>query len=324
MQQSTTAPDPAQVADSQKPTFTVTRIIKGFEFGHGNISGLAANLEALTVVDKAIRDNPDIIVPIDKDDNGEFIKDDGCGDGREVLTVFSLDRNYKRSLNRSKVFGGSATMATACAIGIGRAGSDSLNELFDRAIKHLDEHDMDFGAHTDENMHGKNCGCGAIDKAPQILFAALKYEIPIRGAVTLLSDDTSGLNEIYACYRDYVQQLANHPEYNGMQVMDKILNNKRSRIVKQLGGEHKECRIVLNTIRDYTVNQKLIRDATNNQAQIFAVDVWRMQDLADKLFDDPKLKHKAFISELIYTVATAAVLTKGDLPVDVISAAAQA
>lgn len=312
------------VKSGHRPSFTVTRIIKGFEFGHGQISGLATNNEVLELVDWTVHNHPDILVPIDKDDEGHIIKDDGCGDGRAVLTVFSLDHTYKRSLNRSKVFGGSATMTTACFIGLGQAGNQPLNQVFEKAIKTLDKKSMDFGAHTDEQMHGNNCGCGAIDKAPQILFASLKYEIPIRGVITMLSNYVSGLNDVYGNYRIYVQHLASQPEYSGMKVMDLILNNKHSRVVKQLGGNHRECRIVLNTIRGYTVNQKLVRDATQDEAQVFAVDVWRMEEIANKLFEGhPDRQHQAFISELIYTVATAAVLTKGDLPVDVITQSAR-
>ena len=320
MQQSTTSRRPTD-SPQTAPTFTVTQILKGFEFGHGKISGVGANNDVLMAVNQVVYHNSDILMPIGHDDLGRQIDDDGCGDGRAVVTVFSLDRKYRRSLNRSKVFGGSATMATACAIGLDEAGEHSLNEVFEQSIQALDAHDMDFGAHTDEQMHGKNCGCGAIDKAPQILLAALKYEIPIRGAITLLGEDTTGLNEVYANFRKYIAQLAKHPEYSGMEVLDLILNNKHSRIVKQLGGSHRECRIVLNTIRNYTVNQRLVRDVTNNEAQIFAVDVWRMEDLVKKLYAmQPQLQHKALLSELIYTVATAAVLTKGDLPVDMITA----
>ena len=295
--------------------FTVTRIIKGFEFGHGSISGVAADHDTLAKVDKLIQNSKDLLVPVE-------IDDDGCGDGREVLTVFSHDTKYKRSLNRAKVFGGSATMVTACNIGLGDAGNATLNDVFEQSIKTLDERGMDFGAHTDEHMHGRNCGCGAIDKAPQIVLASLKYELPIRGAITVLLDDTGGINDVYNNFRAYAKEVALHPVYSGMQVMDKIIDNKHSRVVKQLGGDHKECRIVLNTIRGFTVNQQLIRDETDGKAQIFAVDVWRMQDIAEKLCSkNPDLHLKALLSELVYTLATAAVLTKGDLPVDMIQAA---
>lgn len=307
---------------TSKPQFTVRRIAEGFEFGHGQISGRAAERRILAKVDEAIHGNPEILVPIDKDDKGRMLADDGCGDGRAVLTVFSLGKRYKRSLNRSKVFGGSAAMAAASIIGSGEAGDHSLNHIFEDSIGVLDNKGLDFGAHTDEHMHGQNCGCGAIDKAPEILLATLKYEVPIRQVVEMLSDDVTQLNKVYANFRNYVQQLANQPGYSGKQVMDTILNNKHSRIVKQLAGNHRECRIVLNKIRNYTVNQKLVRSVTGDQAQIFGVDVWRMEDIAQKLYNDRTRQQSAFLSELIYTVATAAVLTKGDLPVDLITAVA--
>ena len=310
--------------EMDRPKFDVTKVREGFEFGHGKISGVAANKEVLKQVEYNIYNNPDILVAIDKDDSGEAIKDDGCGDGRGVLTIFSYEETFHKSLNRPKVFGGASVMAVACAIGLGEAGTLALNPLFERIIKELDEKNINFGAHTDEHAHGKNCGCGAIDRAPEILFATLKYEMPIRGVLTILSTalELTDLNEVYGNFRGYIQDLAQQPEYSGKQVMDTILENNRTRVVKQLGDDHKECRIVLNTVRGYTVNQQLIRDVTNGEAQIFAVDVWRMQDIAVSLYpDQPELQAKAFLSELIYTLATAAVLTKGDLPIDLITAA---
>lgn len=298
---------------SLKPSFTVNRIIKGFEFGHGAISGKSVDSKILRRVDELIHNNGDILVPVE-------IDDDGCGDGREVLTVFSYDQKFKRSLSRAKVFGGAATMAMACSVGLGQTSHASLGELFEKAIKRLDELGMDFGAHTDEHMHGFSCGCGAIDNAPQILLATLKYELPIRGAITLLMDDVRCLNEVFNNFRAFVPQLALTTEYSGRRVMDTILNNKHTRVVKQLGGDHKECRIVLNTVRGFTINQQLIRAQTKGAAQIFAVDVWRMEDIAKKLYLSKLDFQKAILSELVYTLATAAVLTKGDLPVDMVQA----
>jgi hypothetical protein len=317
-----------RIGEMDRPKFAVTKVREGFEFGHGKISGVAANEEVLELVEQTIYDprkNRDLLVPIDTDDSGEPIKDDGCGDGRGVLTIFSYDETFHKSLNRPKVFGGSSVMAVACVIGLGEAGNLALNPLFERVIKTLDEKNINFGAHTDEHAYGKNCGCGAIDRADEVLFAIPKYEFPIRGVVTMLSTslELPALNEVYQNFRSYVDTLAQQPEYSGKQVMDTILENNRTRVVKQLGDEHKECRIVLNTVRGYTVNQKLIRDVTGNEAQIFAVDVWRMQDIASSLYpDQPELQAKAFLSELIYTLATAAVLTKGDLPIDLITEAA--
>ncbi len=77
--------------------------------------------------------------------------------------------------------------------------------------------------------------------------------------------------------------------------------------------------------RYHTVNQRLIRMVTGDKAQIFGIDIWRLENIAAKLYpDQPELQHKVFLSELVYTLGVAAVLTKGDLPVDMIQEAPQA
>ena len=140
-----------RIGEMDRPKFAVTKVREGFEFGHGKISGVAANEEVLELVEQTIYDprkNRDLLVPIDTDDSGEPIKDDGCGDGRGVLTIFSYDETFHKSLNRPKVFGGSSVMAVACVIGLGEAGDLALNPLFERVIKTLDEKNINFGAHT--------------------------------------------------------------------------------------------------------------------------------------------------------------------------------
>jgi hypothetical protein len=300
--------------DTSTSTIQVTRINHGLEFGHGTISGhdKAAILE---LVDETIKSNSAILVSIDTDDDGTIIDDDGCGDGRGVLTVFSGNKKFKRSLNRAKIFGGAVTMTLATQVGLGIAATSSLNAAFDDAIDLLIDEDIDFGAHTDEHAHGSKCGCGAIDQAPNILLAALKYEQPIRGVIAFLGVPTEGIDEVYRNYRAYVSDsLPYQSEYSGKQVMNRIITE--AKVVKQLGGEHREKRIVLNLVRDYTVNQKLIREVSDGAAQIFAVDVWRLEDIAHDLYKGEIHKQKlALLSELVYTLATAAVLTKGDLPV---------
>jgi hypothetical protein len=297
-----------------KPNFIITQIIQGFEYGHGKISGEEAS-GVLKIMDDTLRYSPDILVPIDRDDEGNILDDDGCGDGRGVGTVFSRDRHYKRSLNRAKAFGGSVVMATATRIGLGLTTGESLNDDFNQSIDVLIDHDIDFGAHTDEHAHGPNCGCGAIDKAPEILLAVAKYEIPIRGTISFLGIDMDGIDDIYRNFRSYASNsIARQTEYSGKKVMDRIIDE--AKVVKQLSGEHKEKSILLNMVRGFTANQELVRSNTDEQAQIFAVDVWRLQDLVSDLYrGDKKQQHKALLSELVYTLATAAVLTKGDLPV---------
>jgi hypothetical protein len=302
---------------SLKNKFKVTRIAQGFEFGHGAISG-QDNPDILHILDDTIQNSPAILIRVDRDETGEIIHDDGCGDGREVTKVFTRGKQFKHSLARPKVFGGAVTMNTAVSIGSGKGRGKSLNQVFEESADELQRKNIDFGAHTDELAHGDNCGCGAIDRAPEAITAAIKYEKPIRAAIGLLGVSDEGLDEVFDNFRHYVKdEMSHQTKYSGRQVIEKILDG--SKVVKELGGAHQERRIVLNHVAGYTVNQRLIREATKGKAQVFAVDIWRLNDIALNLFKgEPQLQHKALLSELIYTLATAAVLTKGDLPVDMV------
>ena len=297
------------------PPFVVTRIAERFDFvGQGTISGTGLEAKTVALMDEAI-DSPDILVPVEAED-------DGCSDGRPAILVFRKQETFKRSLNRPKVFGGAVAMTAASRIGLGLTAGESLNEVFEHSIGVLTDRDISFGAHTDEQAQADDCGCGAIDRAPEALLAALKYEDQIRAVITLLGVDPEGLDDVFGNFRGYVRDELSLPvAYSGRQVMDGIV--AAGKVVKQLGGPHLERRILLNQVRGYTVNQKLIRWVTGDKAQVFAIDTWRLQDIAAGVYpDDPDLQHRAVLSGLVYTVATAAVLTKGDLPVDMIETTA--
>lgn len=293
-----------------RPDFVVDRISDGFEFGHGNISAEEEDPNVLKLIDETIRNSPEILVKVDVDD-------DGCSDGRETTLVFTATEVFKKSLNRAKVFGGAVTMGAASQIGLGMARGQQLHQVFDSSIDMLKAKEIKFGAHTDENAadHAHNCGCGAIDRAPESLLAALKYQDPIRNIINVLGVPKEGLDEVFTEFRHYVSEDLSHPDkYSGRKVMEAIL--QAGSVVKRLGGDHRERRIVLNTVKGHTVNQRLIRMVTGSKAQVFAVDTWRMEEITAKLFpDDPEKQHKALLSELVYTLAVSAVLTRGDLPV---------
>ncbi len=292
--------------------FETIRISDGLGFGEGAISG-EADPHVLALADEAIRSD-DILVPISRDEHGNIIEDDGCGDGRSVKLIFRLKQFFNRSLNRAKVFGGAVAMTAASLIGAGQADGSSVGETFSSAIKLLNERNMDYGAHTDEHASGENSGCGAIDNAPKIIRSAVKYESQIRAVIDVLGADTSELNTVYKNFYDYVDKLPAAEDYSGRRVMGKIM--RAGKFVKQLAGKHHEKYILLNAVRDYTVDQELVRRATNGRAQVFAVDIWRMEDIASGLNPhDTTAESQTYLSELIYTLATSAVLTKGDLPV---------
>lgn len=300
---------------------SVLKITEGLGFGHGNI-GVTPRLEAaddaldettLARVDVVI-ESSEILTPVDRDDNGKQIEDDGCGDGRGVGKVMEGDKERKRSLNRPKVFGGGATMDVAGKIANGH--QDSLQELFKKSINDLDIRNVPFGAHTDDHAHGANCGCGAIDKAPQIIANAIQFKDEIMASVQAVTGLNSSENlRLQEAFHNFELYAAQHTddEYTGAAVMEKIVDS--GKIVKQLVGPHLETRIVINTVPDYTVNQKLVREVSEDKAQVFAVDEWRLQQLSDKMNDADADKERAYYGMLIYTLATAGTLTVGDLGV---------
>jgi hypothetical protein len=293
----------------------------GLGFGEGGISGeerkSALSPEHLVAVETAVN-SPEILVEVSKDKDGQMIDDDGCGDGRLVTRIFEGAEERLKSLRRPKVFGGGATMATASQIGLGRATGKTLRDAFSSGMSRLRDKQVGFGAHTDTHAHGPNCGCGAIDKAPIIIENALKFQEPIRDSIAALGIDTDGLDEVFGSYRSFAETM-DAPSYTGKSVMEEIIDN--GKIVKELDDDHKEMIVILNLVEGYTVDQEKIREVTDGQAQAFAVDVWRVKLLAERLYDGEsvEVQHRAFLSELVYTLATAGTLTKGDLPVYVVN-----
>lgn len=290
----------------------------GLGFGEGSISAEAVEGSIKAIVAEAITaDTDQIIVDVEAGD-------DGCGDGRDVAHVYDNTRSYERSLHRSKVFGGSAVMASSALIGLGEAqGDDKLNDVFKSGIGLLMERGIDFGAHTDNHAHGENCGCGAIDKAPEILKNIAVYREEITSVINVLTGgdyNKEHLDEVMDAFVQYGAKI-DPEDYSGKQVKDEIVG--KGKIIKELDGGHKEIFIIINTIYGKTVDQSHIRELTKDSAQVFAVDLWRVEDIARQSFDGAEAQSKAKMSMLAYTLGTAGTLTTGDLPVYTISEASQ-
>lgn len=301
--------------------FEVAKIADGLGFGEGGISHaerakLIDNPELISLVETALMSD-EILIPVDTDTEGAKLDDDGCGDGRGVSRVFEGMVLKARSLNRSKVFGGGAAMAAASLIGLGKANGMQLDEVFGHGIATLKNRMIGFGAHTDTHAHGPNCGCGAIDKAPEAIYNSVKYENQIRAVISGLEVDCGGLDEVYEEFKLYAETMDGNL-YKGKDIATQIMED--GKIVKELDDDHREMYIVLNLAPGYTVNQCKIRELSGQLIQIFGVDVWRMQDIANRAFDDSEDQRKAFLSELVYTLGVAATLTKGDLPVYLVTA----
>lgn len=290
----------------------VQRICDGLGFGEGSISyndrqdvdtGLLSQVEALIA-------SPDILVAIEADD-------DGCGDGREVGVVYEGEEIKKRSLHRPKVFGGGVMMAVAGRIGLGHAYGETLYETIDASKAILVDRGLPYGAHSSKHANEQKSDCGAIDKAPIIISNAKKYRQQITGTITALGVETAGLDDVMNAFEQYDAE-SQEPNYSGAKVVDEI--RRGGRVVKELNDDHLEMYIVLNDVVDTTVNQEKVREISGGKVQAFGVDVWRMKERAGSMYPESKGfndndRHEVFLSELVYTLATAATLTKGDLPV---------
>lgn len=300
----------------EKPEIEVVALSDGLGFGEGSISSRRTKEEAgeevMQRVEAAI-ESDEILMPVSRNKDGSIIDDDGCGDGRNVKRIFHGAIERAKSLVRPKVFGGGATMRAAMGIGVGEASGKPLNGLFSYAIGKLKDRQIDFGAHTDIHAHGDNCGCGAIDKAPEVVANVVKFEHQITDTIIALGVDTDGLDDVLDNYRAYAAEVNNQP-YSGKQVATEIIES--GKVVKELDDDHKEALILLNTVEGYTVNQELVRQVSGNKVQVFAVDVWRLQALAMRSYpNDPEKQNRAFLSELVYTLGVAGTLTPGDQPV---------
>lgn len=321
---------PYQEAEPTRPDFTVTRISEGLGFGEGSISAVErqAQTEGLDELTDEVLRSPDILTPVSQD-QGERITDDGCGDGRRVGVVFSRTSNeegvtdaiYKTSLMRPKVFGGGLAMATASLVAAGRVEGRTAEESFADARKAADESGLDYGAHVAIDTHGDSAtGCGALDKAPQIMAAVSTYRDHIKQTIEALvgpapeldngNDGQPGGGVLDAFER---ASQAEDGTYRSRAVMDGIIED--GKVVKALDDDHMETRICLNDVPGYTVDQGLVRTATDGEAQVFSVDVWRMREIAATMSGSPDEERRMFLGQLTYTLATAAILTRGDLPV---------
>lgn len=297
----------------------VNKLADKLGYGSGPISAVAVRAEAgnaaLSAADAAII-SPKILVPVSKDDDGNMIEDDGCGDGRFTKLVRRGNETLRRSLDRPKVFGGAVAMTFADKVGSGRAKNASIQDTFVASINTLIDNHIDYGAHTAEGAHGADCGCGAIDKSPQAMQLVSVYRQHIIANCNALGLSSEGLDVVLDNFTDYAEQTRQEA-FSGRKVMDKIIDS--GKVVKELGGQHIEARIVLNFVQNYTVDQSFVRHASDGKVDVFAVDVWRVEQLAEKLHPtDAAAQQQALQSMLVYTLAVAATLTKGDLPVYVI------
>ena len=234
------------VSEQAKSSIEITLAAEsGLGYGEGSIShragtervGIEVVKQAEAVINSSI-----ILTDISVDSEGLSIEDDGCGDGREAGVILQGDTEIKKpSLNRAKVFGGGATMAVAARIGVDGLSEQTLGEEFKVAMDELDEKYIGFGAHTDSHAHGENCGCGAIDKAPEIIANTVKFRDQITATIKALGIEDD-LTSVFEKFLDASIRTKDQ-EFSGKQVSESI--KAHDKITKRLLGGHEEQYIVL-------------------------------------------------------------------------------
>lgn len=304
------------------PKVEIVRLADSLGYGEGSISHQdrigEVGPDTLKAVEAAIQSH-EILVPISSDKSGKPIIDDGCPDGRSWKRIFEGQNQRYKSLNRPKVFGGGLVMGVAGAVANDETNGLTLNELFSRTRQVFKNGLINYGAHTDDHASGSKSGCGAIDNAPTIISNAVKYRDEIYATLKVLDLDLPQIDSIFKNFADYSRQVEGQT-YEGRQVIQEATED--GKVVKELAGPHLEMYIILNTVNGFTVDQEKIRQLSDSKAQVFVVDVWRLEELADSMYEEQDARNKAFIGGIVYSLSTAATLTKGDLPVYLIKPAA--
>lgn len=307
----------------------------GLGFGGGSISGESSK----NGIDKKILD--DAAQEILKQDYYKTIeaKDSGCGDGRPVKSVWAkLKSKFNGSRHqleaseskiRPKLFGGDfATLYTVLAVATeeGR-GAETFGELDEQVIEVFNQMNWVLGTHNDDHGDGPDDlhGCGAIDNRQKILANSQQFKNEIQETLEKLglfnqeaSDKVNGVfssrNEVY------------FEGYNGAQRQAYLEEDCDNVVRKVLAGSHQEAFVVINTRKGVTFDQESFRQsmvdkygADSKLPQVFVVDIWQAESMIDKLIEkghiEANQKSVAMAAVLTYTLATAATLTDGTLPV---------
>ncbi|HYF97117.1 MAG TPA: hypothetical protein VD947_03720 [Patescibacteria group bacterium] len=295
---------------------------EGLGFGEGSISVVARLEDPEDPLTPQIMGKVDEILTGKKALVPKETDDDGCPDGRGVGRILKGLTFINESFHRAKVFGGGLTMGVSARIGLGQAKT-GLKKLFKSESKELRNAGLDYGAHTAAGAPDNKSGCGAIDESPVIVGNVPNYREDIKATVgglsVILEENDVNTDEIYVDevidnYEGYKENYIVDENYAGKEVMEEVVLEDE-KVVKELEGPHLEVAIAINTVKDMTVDQELIRSETDGIAQVFVVDLWRIVEIADKRYKDPQERSKAVISMLAYSLSTAATLTDGTLPV---------
>ncbi len=323
---------PHQEAEKMKEAYTARELDieavapEGLGYGKGSISVKnrreSGDLpkETEETVKKEVR-NPERHVVV------EF-NDDGCGDGRYTRRLYVLEMKKsdmcETSLNRSglraKIFGGGLIVGWIADRAISGPVTEQDTVTSDRrtVADKLTKNNIKFGGHTSDHAPDGKTGCGAIDHAPEIVRSAVEFAAQIRENITYLRPDIYS-EERFAKVIDVFRSMAESSAYFGDGSIEdtKRIFAESKAVIKELQGDHAEIRFVRNEVPGTTINQSKIVEITNDIGEIFVDDSWRRDMYADALGKGSEEDAAvAALATEVWTLAVAATLTDGSLPVD--------
>lgn len=328
---------PYETAEREQKIEVISLAPDGLGYGEGSISSEHMSSSGLALAGEIIRTDPDVFVSVDVD-----AADDGCGDGRRAVRVMRLNEEtdvieeLNKSRRRAKIFGGGLMVASSMWRSIAGAPKHSETVLGDREFiaGKLQAMDIAHGAHTDTHAHGDNCGCGAIDKYPDMTKNAGVYKQEIIQTLQALygdsyTDNLDAIKSVFATYDVLADDDVYFSNAQGAKTRDLIAGI--GGVVKELGDDHREGKVILNDIEGTTFDQRKFDDklqeaGVSEEIQVFVVDVWRgrmyadaMAQVAVETLDDVQYeaaRQVAYADFLIRMLAVAATLTKGNLEVN--------
>ena len=271
--------------------------------------------------------------------------DDGCIDGRPTETVLYVTEEgqlYEKSADnhnheRAKVAGGGYVTATAMRLGAGYKGETIDADILETGSV-LTAKEVYCGAHTGEHKHEDGTDCGANDRMLEIFNTAIYFEEEVTGTTKALIE-TAGLefnpdtfSQVMKNWQAIIEDDAYFEGSTGVSRLraaqaivqaahaDKQPDRPLSTI-KHLAGSHKEDYLVVNYVEGKTLSQVKFADTlseefpeleSENLAQTFVVDAWRIVELAQASVEKDEVE-TAIYAGVMYQVATAATLTDGSL-----------
>jgi hypothetical protein len=279
-----------------------------------------------------------LLVPVDE-------SDDGCIDGRPTESVLFLSDTqefYEKDADnhgheRAKVAGGGYVTATAMRIGAGYVGKTIDDDILETGYV-LTSKEVFCGAHTGAHKHGEGTDCGANDKMLTIFNTAAQFETKV-AATTKALLGVAGVEfkpEVYTQVMKNWQSVIDDTSYfegstgaTRLEATKAIVESAQAgsdadkplSVFKHLAGDHKEDYLVVNFVDGKTLSQVKFADTlseefpelpSENLAQTFVVDAWRIVELAQTAVETDDVE-TALYAGVMYQVATAATLTDGSL-----------